>query len=331
MTAPAEDPRTGDVVTDGEAAIGVTLSSGALEATFLPEVGLLGVALRHEGDDLLALPAGLDGYRAGRMTGLPLLAPWANRLGAFRYEVAGVTVDLEGLDLTTDERGLPIHGTMTARPDWTLTAVRQASMTASFDFGAHDDLLASFPFPHALTVDAAVEDATLRVRTTLTATGDRPVPVAFGYHPYLRLPGVRRADVRLRLPDRRHVELDDRNLPTGRVRFEEGEEAPLAARSFDDHYELGDDRALALSAGGRRLVLEVGAGYRFAQVFTPTSGDAVCLEPMTAPVNALVDGSCPLVPPGGSFTATFAIHAQDDPTTTPESGHEGADPLGSGS
>ena len=74
----------------------VRLRSGLLEATFLPDLGMLGTSLRHRGDEVLALPGGLEGYRAGDVTGLPLLAPWANRLGARRYEVEGVVVDLEG-------------------------------------------------------------------------------------------------------------------------------------------------------------------------------------------------------------------------------------------
>ena len=73
--------------TGREAGAGVTVSSGPLAATFLPELGMLGISLRHRGEELLALPGGLDGYRAGNVTGLPLLAPWANRLGANRYEV----------------------------------------------------------------------------------------------------------------------------------------------------------------------------------------------------------------------------------------------------
>jgi len=184
----------------------VTVSSGHLDATFLPQLGMLGTSLRHRGEELLALPGGLDGYRAGKVTGLPLLAPWANRLGARRYEVDGVVVELGGLDLTTDERGLPIHGTMSAQPGWEVVDVSQRALTARFDFGAHPDLLASFPFPHELRIEVTVEAATLRVATTLRPTGDRAVPVAFGYHPYLRLPGVRRDDVHLGLPDRRHRE-----------------------------------------------------------------------------------------------------------------------------
>jgi aldose 1-epimerase len=291
---------------------GVSISSGPLEATFLPRLGMLGSSLRHGGEELLALPGGLDGYRRGNVTGLPLLAPWANRLGARRYEVDGTVVDLEGLDLTTDEHGLPIHGTMTARPGWDVTVARPNSLTARFDFGAHPDLLASFPFPHELRIEATVQATTLRVDTSLLPTGDRPVPVSFGYHPYLRLPGERRENVRLRLPERRHLELDDRQLPTGRAQVEEAEDEPVGTRTFDELYELGDDRRLELTGGGRRLVLELGDGYGHAQVFTPPGAESVCLEPMTAPVNALVDGGCALAKPGTSFTARFSLRVDDE-------------------
>jgi aldose 1-epimerase len=298
--------------TSTEPGAGVTISSGHLGATFLPQLGMLGSSLRHRGDELLALPGGLDGYRAGRVTGLPLLAPWANRLGSRRYEVGGAVVNLDGLDLTTDEHGLPIHGTMTARPGWQVLVPSGDSLTATFDFGAHPDLLASFPFAHMLRIEASVDATRLQVDTTLVPTAGRPVPISFGYHPYLCLPGERRADVRLRLPERRHLELDDRQLPTGRAHVEEPEDELVGTRTFDDLYELGDDRQLALTGGGRRLVLELGQGYGHAQVFTPPASESICLEPMTAPVNALIDGACALVPPGSSFTARFSLRVEDE-------------------
>ena len=295
-----------------EPGAGVTITSGPLDATFMPQLGMLGSSLRHRGEALLALPGGLDGYRSGTVTGLPILAPWANRLGSRRYEVDGIVVDLDGLDLTTDEHGLPIHGTMTAQRGWEIVAVSRRSLVAKFDFGGHPDLLASFPFPHELRIEATVEATTLRVDTTLVPTGDRPVPVSFGYHPYLCLPGARREDVRLRLPERRHLELDSRQLPTGRAHVEEPEDEPVGARTFDDLYGLDDDRQLALVGGGRRLALELGEGYGYAQVFTPPGAETVCLEPMTAPVNALVEGTYALASPGTSFTARFALHVEDE-------------------
>ena len=50
-------------------------------------------------------------------------------------------------------------------------AVEQRSFAARFDFGARPDLLASFPFPHELRIDVAVDAATLTVATTVVATG----------------------------------------------------------------------------------------------------------------------------------------------------------------
>ena len=305
--------RVGQV--DGEAA--VTLAAGELEATFLPGLGMLGTSLRHRGQELLALPGGITGYRDRNVTGLPILAPWANRLPSWRYRAAGVEVALEGLDLTTDPAGLPIHGTLTANRGWRLERLAAEAgrtvLAATLDY-AWPELLAAFPFPHRLTIAAAVEGASLEVTTTLAATGDRPVPVAFGWHPYLRLPGAPRSSWRLLLPDRSHLELDDRGLPTGGSADEPRETDPVGDRTFDDLYALGPDPAthrLGLEAAGRRLLVLYGDGYDHAQVFAPPGTEFVCLEPMTGPTAALAAGTTPLVQPGDSFAATFTIRVED--------------------
>jgi aldose 1-epimerase len=300
---------------DGEPA--VTLAAGQLEASFLPGLGLLGTSLRHRGEELLALPGGVEGYRDGHVTGLPLLAPWANRLPGWRYRAAGVEVDLDGLDLHTDPGGLPIHGTLTAHRGWRLERLAadadRAVLEAGLDYGDWPELLAAFPFPHRLTVTFALQGASLAVTTTLAATGDRPVPVAFGWHPYLRLPGAPRAAWRLLLPSRTHLELDDRGLPTGKAADEPAEAAPVGERTFDDLYTLDADpaeRRLGLEAAGRRLVVGYGDGYDHAQVFAPPGAEFVCLEPMTAPTAALATGASPLVAPGDSFSARFTIEVE---------------------
>jgi len=310
------DPSVRFGTVDGEPA--VTLAAGELEASFLPGLGLLGTSLRHRGEELLALPGGVEGYRDRHVTGLPLLAPWANRLPGWRYRAAGIEVDLEGLDLATDPAGLPIHGTLTARPGWRLERLAaepdRAVLAAGFDYGAWPELLAAFPFPHRLTVTAALQGASLAVTTTLAATGQRPVPVAFGWHPYLRLPGAPRAAWRLLLPRRTHLELDDRGLPTGKSADEPAEADPVGERTYDDLYALEDDpggRRLGLEAAGRRLVVGYGDGYDHAQVFAPPGVEFVCLEPMTGPTAALAAGSTPLVAPGDTFAARFTVTVED--------------------
>ncbi len=285
----------------------VAIAAGELEATFLPELGMLGTSLRRNNDEFLALPGGVAAYREGHQTGLPLLAPWGNRLDGWSYRVDGVAVDLAGLALHTDGNGLPIHGTMTAAAGWEVVAHEPGRLRARFDYGARPDLLAAFPFPHELEVDAVAEAGALRVATTLRSTSDRAVPVAFAWHPYLRLPGADRSRWRLRLPAREHCELDAGGIPTGRSTPEPAESEPVGDRTFDDLYALGEDRSLGIETNEHRVTVQYEERYPYAQVFAPPGGDFVCLEPMTATTNALVTGSCPLVAPGDAFTARFSV------------------------
>jgi len=284
----------------------VTIAQGDLQATFLPALGFLGVSLSHGGTELLALPGGVEGYRAGHVTGLPLLAPWANRLAARRYSIAGVDVDLEGIPLHEDPNGLPIHGTMNAQPDWDITALDDHRVHATFRFGEHPDLLASFPFPHDLTLDVSLTDGSLTVETSIRPTGERSVPVSFGWHPYLRLPEAR-GSTRLCLPACEHAVLDDRGIPTGDTEPQPDEGETLADRSLDDLYLLGEERTLALEGRSRAISVRLEQGYPYAQVYSPADAPFACLEPMTAPTNALVTGQCPLVAPGDRFIARFSI------------------------
>ena len=62
------------------------LRAGELEATFHPELGMVGSSLRHRGEELLGQRGGLAKYAsAGSSFGIPLLHPWANRLGSWEY------------------------------------------------------------------------------------------------------------------------------------------------------------------------------------------------------------------------------------------------------
>jgi aldose 1-epimerase len=67
---------------------------------------------------------------------------------------------------------------------------------------------------------------------------------------------------------------------------------------------------LAVASSDHRLTVEFERGYPYAQVFVPPGQRFVCLEPMTASVNALGTGRCPLVGPGEVFTARYSIAIQ---------------------
>jgi aldose 1-epimerase len=284
--------------------------SSELEAQFVPDAGMIGISLTDSGVELLGQRRGLDAYvAAGKTMGIPILYPWANRLGANTYTAEGTTVTLTAGQhgVRTDPNGLPIHGVLAAYPNWRVTHESANELIAEVDFG-DQDLLASFPFPHRLALTVTLFERTLRLRTSVTPSGDRAVPLCFGFHPYLQLPDVPRDQWIIATPPLRHLKLDRQGLPTGETAHQPAITEPLGDKAFDDGYdEVAEGAVFAVSGGGRRIEVHFEQGYAAAQIFAPSSESVVCFEPMTAPTDALRRGGYPTAEPGGWGVAQFSI------------------------
>jgi galactose mutarotase-like enzyme len=292
----------------------VTLRAGNWTSRWVPSVGMVGVSLFGGGRELLGQLGGLDAYAArGSTFGIPLLHPWANRLGGFTYRAAGqeVTLSAETPHLHTEEHGLPIHGLLAAHRGWTVQEVGARTLVAELAFDADADLLGAFPFPHRLTLAVEQAPTSLTVTTTLTPTGDRPVPVAFGFHPYLTLPGVSRADLVLRAPAMTRIVLDERGIPTGETERCGERRRAIGDEELDDHFTgLGPDPQFTLAGGGHELTLRFVEGFTHAQLFTPPGRPVVAIEPMTAPTDALRSGDG-LRLATEPFRATFTVDVSE--------------------
>jgi aldose 1-epimerase len=291
----------------------VTLTdpSSPVAAQFVPDAGMIGISLTDSGVEFLGQRRGLDAYlHAGKTMGIPILYPWANRLGSNTYTAENVTVTLTPGEngVRPDPNGLPIHGTLAAYGGWRVTAESANELTAEVDFNTDSQLLASFPYPHVLTVSTRLAERTLTVRTTVTATAALAVPLCFGFHPYLRLPDVARGEWIIETPPLRHLSLDERGLPTGDSTEQPTKAEPLGDKAFDDAYDqVSDGAVFAVSGGGRRLEVHFEQGYPATQIFAPLAEDVVCFEPMTAPTDALRRGGYRCAHPGEPAVAQFSI------------------------
>jgi galactose mutarotase-like enzyme len=115
---------------------------------------------------------------------------------------------------------------------------------------------------------------TLTIETALTAGPDRPVSVSFGFHPYIGLPRLPRADWRLELPVMRKLALDERGIPTSEETPFAGFDAALGEVGFDDGFALPEERvSMSLAGAGCRITVELVAGYQYTQVFAPADKD----------------------------------------------------------
>jgi aldose 1-epimerase len=304
-------------VGDYEAIVLCSDAIGGIEATFIPGAGMVGRSLTHRGAELLGQRQGLAHYVEARSTmGTPLLHPFANRVSEDRFRVGDREVDLGKAPdrVDRDPNGLAIHGLLAGISGWEIAASEAgadgARLASRFDFAAHEELLAAFPFPHVATLDVRLDGAELSIATEVEATGDVAVPISFGFHPYLHLPDAPRDEWEIEAPVTDHLVLDERSIPTGERRAAPIETGALGERTFDDVYagiEAGS--VFSVTGGGRRLEVEFTEGFPIAVVYAPDDDDVICFEPMTAPTNALVDAPPELrfVQPGQRDTTTWRV------------------------
>ncbi len=289
----------------------------SLEARFVPGAGMLCCSLRHCGEELLAQNAGVEAYAGrGKTMGIPLLYPWANRLAAFDYDLDGrsVAVPHDTTRVALDQNGLPIHGVIGGRLQWDISDAGASSLTARLSWSAAaPDLFEVFPFRHDLTYTATLAQGRLEIRVGVHACGTDVVPVAFGFHPYLQLPGTPRERWQVQLPALRHLALDAHQIPTDPDGSRPAREFELGEEVFDDGFDqVAQPARFTLSAAERRITLALNEGYPCAQVYSPPGGQFICFEPMTARANALRSGSgLHLLAPGERYLATFSVTIED--------------------
>jgi aldose 1-epimerase len=292
-------------------------AGGSTEAEFVPDANLLCCSLRDRGAELLDAGYGVRAYaQRGKTMGIPLLYPWANRLSGREYRAGGRSValpDPEGR-YALDPGGLPIHGALPGLLRWQVDPASSGDrISARLDWSS-PQLLDLFPFVHEVRHDVRLGDGELELVTTVRATGEDPVPVSFGFHPYLSIPGSRRQTWQVKLGASRRLILDERMIPTGEREPIEQRTFRLGDHSWDDGLDgLCDPPEFEVSDGARTLTMRFTEGFSFAQVYAPPGHDFICFEPMTAPSNALISGDgLALLAPGEEYRAAFSIAISGD-------------------
>jgi len=297
----------------------ITLASpSGLEVAFVPRAGMVGTSMTLDGVELLGRRSGLAGYlERGSTFGIPLLAPWANRLLTVDQAIDGVSWTVRPGDpgVHVDENGLAIHGLLAGFDGFEVEEVAvdgdRAILRARLAFGSHLDRFASFPFPHDLVVEAEVWGSTLTVRTSLTATGSIPVPIAFGWHPYVAFPDTPRTEWTLDAPFTRNAVLSELFVPTGEVVDVEPATGPLGTTAYDDVFvDVRPSASVRVSGARHSVTVDYVSGYPVGVLYAPLSHDLVAVEPMTAPTDPFAQ-RWPIrsAAPGETVTAVFDMTA----------------------
>jgi len=245
-----------------------------------------------------------------------VLAPWPNRLDGGRYAFGG----REGrAAIDEPEHGNAIHGLVRWLP-WSVGSEAHDAVALTCVLSAQP----AYPWRLELEVAYRLGPEGLEVRTTATNASVAPAPFGIGFHPYLTV-GVPVDEAALTLPASRRILTDERALPVGEEEVEGTAFDFRSARTigetqldtcFSGLARDGDGRVRArVEAGERAVELWADESFAYLQAYTgdtlepvPRRREAIAIEPMTCPANALATGTDVIrLEPGATWTGTCGI------------------------
>jgi aldose 1-epimerase len=296
-----------------------------------PGIGNIAYEMSVNGVNLLRFPyPSVAAFQAKpQLCGIPLLAPWADRLDepAFYANGKRYAFQRDLGNIAFDRHGHPIHGFLSLAADWQVTRLEagpnEALLTSRLDVSARPDWMAQFPFAHVIEMTYVLSGGVLEVRTRIVNNSREPMPVSIGYHSFFQITDAPRRDWRAGLGARREWPLNTELLPTGTTRplrdlVDTPDDFALLQRDFD----YGFDTLIRDSAGraafwlqGKRQKIEVLFGPKFiaGEIYSPGNSSFLCFEPMAAINNGLnlahrgIYKDLQSIPPGQTWQESFWV------------------------
>ena len=94
---------------------------------------------------------------------------------------------------------------------------QSAWLTSRLEFYRHPDWMAQFPFANTMEITQRLHDGVLEVTTKIENLSTDPMPVAIGFHPYVRLTDSKREDWTISVGAKSHYLLQPNKIPTGQT------------------------------------------------------------------------------------------------------------------
>ena len=272
---------------------------------------------------LWAAPAIESGSERPSGSGIPLLFPFAGRIGGARNEFRGREYQLE----PGDGLGNAIHGFVLNRP-WRVVERQTERVVGEFQASVDNPaILEHWPADFRIRVSYEVRGGKLLSEIRYDNPSDRVLPCGFATHAYFRLPlaeGGSAGETVVTVPAEAFWELENM-IPTGRVLPVAAHQNLLRGRALKDSQfdtvftklrpvkEGLIETKLVDPASGRTLTQSFDTAFTQCVVYTPGHREAICLEPYTCVPDAIrlsAEGhetGLQLLEPGASFETTIRI------------------------
>jgi aldose 1-epimerase len=220
-----------------------------------------------------------------------ILFPFPNRLEDGQYSYGGNSYQFPINDTSF---GNAIHG---------------FGMFSAFNFAKHesteDEVILTFSSDYRAERDYFPFEAQINIIYALNGKGgfrfsmevknlsNKDFPLGIGFHPYFLTHGPS-SNVILEIPYLKRSEVNERMIPTGQyIPFDDFTDAKtLGDIKFDDCFlisHMGQDLTLTMETPLGKLIYKQSPGtgkFNYLQLFTPSSGDSIAIEPMSCNIDA---------------------------------------------
>lgn len=296
----------------------IELRDGGTAVSIAPFFGNNAYSMKVDGREMLWIPQpSMEDWRAHpALGGVPLLAPWANRIDQDAYYANGkkYLLNPELANFRYDPNHLPIHGLLAYAGEWKVLDRDAASVTSRLEFWRFPQWMAQFPFAHSIQVTHRLRGRSLEIETAVENLSAEPMPLSLGYHPYFQLTDSPRDEWKLHLAAREQVVLSGKLVPAGtREPVVLPDPFHLAGQSLDGVFAALTGDEFVLEGRKQRIAVRFGPKFPVAVVYAPPDRPFVCFEPMTALTNAfnLTHAGIPAdlqhIAPGETWRESFWI------------------------
>jgi galactose mutarotase-like enzyme len=217
--------------------------------------------------------------------GIPFLFPTAGRLEGDRYR----------------GREMKQHGFARNLP---FAVERRGARSVTLCIGASDETLRSFPFQFRVELTLSLAGPELRIDQRYQNLGAERMPLHAGFHPYFFVPDAAKASAIIETQATRAFDnVQKRDVPFVGFDFSR----PEVDLHLHDH---GKSRSSLRRPGAPTVEIEGSAELTHWVIWAIGGKDFICVEPWTAPRNALNSGEQLLwIEPGQERALTLAIRA----------------------
>ena len=185
---------------------------------------------------------------------------------------------------------------------WDVISYGESAITLTLSDS--DSTRKGYPFPFRVELTFSLQDGKLILHQKYQNPGTKPMPYAFGFHPYFAVKSVEEAVISFTA----ELEMDMRSGKAAPCKASSTSLSfPANATESGAFYMQVSDCAIIQAGDGRKIKMNFDGSFNRLVLWAVKGKDFVCVEPINSSPNGLATGDCLTLAPGDIHEAEISF------------------------